>query len=472
MRAPPSVRPGSDRKIITTMTIHEQIIAFLDGELGSEAEASELMHVLAVSPEKRNILIESARMQRAFGTMGSTLTPATAIDQAILAGIVGIDAGLPAANASHSADLSPSEVANSRTRRWGLVGLAAFLLLSLGYLIGQDQSSVATLSGAMPAAASSNAASSNAASSNTTRSTVTTPNAVASNTTASTSATLQATSSTASSSASDSLAALRAKVLSLQDALAARPVRTIVRYLRGSATTDIKPVAEDRARAMNQSERATVSKVAVEQSSPLPSSSATLSRESTLLRSSTRGASKIPVAEASSTESTERRWHVGIRNNIRTSLPKIYGLATRQNILTDREIQGGVRFDEGFLGLRTPVGVGAAFGGTRFSQIFQVREGGASVNTVIEQTPNLLYARAWLAPQILSSQAWSGSLELGGGGTEVGPFLSLGLDAEWRPIDLVSVHGGASSWLMWSGAQLQTSLSSNINGYMGVSYWF
>ncbi len=455
------------------MSIQEQIIAFLDGELNSEADAAELMHVLAVSPEKRNFLIESAQMQRAFGTMGSTITPSTAIDQAILAGIAGIDVGLPAANASHPSELPPefpsvgttSTEETSVVRRRGLFGLAGILLvgvgLTVGYLIGGDQSSAITSTNAVPAT------------------TITSSSVTASP------AAVPAT-SLASVTASDSLAALREKILSLQNALAARPVRTIVRYLHGSTATERRPIASAQmidssshsdivqpahpATSMQADERATVTAVAIQQASPLPP--ATSSRDTTLLRSSTREASKIPVAEASSNESTERRWHVGIRNNIRTSLPKIYGLATRQNILTDREIQGGVRFEEGFLGLRTPVGVGAAFGGTRFSQIFQVREGGASVNTVIEQTPNLLYARAWLAPQILSSTAWSGSIEIGGGGTEIGPFVSLGLDAEWRPIDLVSVHGGASSWLMWSAAQLQTSLSSNLNGYMGVSYWF
>jgi hypothetical protein len=37
------------------MSIHEQITALLDGELADQATVAELMHVLAVSPEKRDL---------------------------------------------------------------------------------------------------------------------------------------------------------------------------------------------------------------------------------------------------------------------------------------------------------------------------------------------------------------------------------------------------------------------------------
>ncbi|MBC8146167.1 MAG: hypothetical protein H7X80_11335, partial [bacterium] len=55
------------------MSIHEKITALLDGELADAGEVAELMHVLAVSPEKRDLLVEQLSLKRHFASSASTV---------------------------------------------------------------------------------------------------------------------------------------------------------------------------------------------------------------------------------------------------------------------------------------------------------------------------------------------------------------------------------------------------------------
>ena len=98
--------------------------------------------------------------------------------------------------------------------------------------------------------------------------------------------------------------------------------------------------------------------------------------------------------------------------------------------------------------------------------------GGATVDTIYEQTPQLFYLRGYVAPQIISLGEWSGSLEIGGGGTALGPMATLGASAEWRPAAALSVDGGIAAWMQWSQFRTSTYMSGNLNAHLGVAYWF
>src|SRR3954470_11061497 len=90
------------------MTIQEQITALLNGEMTDEVHVSELMHVLAVSPEKRAILVEQVAMARAFTTMGTGIVPPGAADMKILAALGAVDAAFPARPVQEPAAADPA----------------------------------------------------------------------------------------------------------------------------------------------------------------------------------------------------------------------------------------------------------------------------------------------------------------------------------------------------------------------------
>ena len=132
------------------MSIQEQITALLNGELTDSSRVAELMHVLAVSPEKQTILVEQIRMSRLFGQMAGTITPSRAADEKILGSLAAIDAGLagavPIAGAVTGAaatSVTGAVVAGttwSLLGRLGLAALVSLLLLSVGlgggYILG------------------------------------------------------------------------------------------------------------------------------------------------------------------------------------------------------------------------------------------------------------------------------------------------------------------------------------------------
>src|SRR2546421_6035359 len=108
------------------MTIHEQITALLNGDLAESAQVGELLHVLAVSPEKRALMIEQIRMSRAFTAMGSSLAPSHALDSKLWSGIAAIDAGFPPAPSGAAASASTALMLTARP--W-VNSIAAFLLV-------------------------------------------------------------------------------------------------------------------------------------------------------------------------------------------------------------------------------------------------------------------------------------------------------------------------------------------------------
>jgi hypothetical protein len=168
----------------------------------------------------------------------------------------------------------------------------------------------------------------------------------------------------------------------------------------------------------------------------------------------------------------ERVWQIGMRSNFRISFPRIYGIEPRPNALTDREITMTRRLDAGAMGLRMPMRMGIAVGGTQFSESFHTNTGGHQIDTIIEQTPSFFYGRGFIAPELISSENFGASLELGGGGTVVGPFATVGLGLEYRALDRVSVDIGLDSWLLWTKLEQQAIMSTNLNAHVGAAMWF
>jgi hypothetical protein len=64
---------------------------------------------------------------------------------------------------------------------------------------------------------------------------------------------------------------------------------------------------------------------------------------------------------------------VGLRDNLRLSFPRVYGLVNRQSVLLDRELFAETD--------RLPIRVGLAAGETRFSQKFSTDTGGSTRTT-------------------------------------------------------------------------------------------
>src|SRR5687768_4004714 len=78
------------------MTIHEQITALLDGELVDGGAVAELMHVLAVSPEKRELLVDQLSMKRYYTASAAQVVPPASADLAIMRGLASVDASVAA----------------------------------------------------------------------------------------------------------------------------------------------------------------------------------------------------------------------------------------------------------------------------------------------------------------------------------------------------------------------------------------
>jgi hypothetical protein len=64
------------------------------------------------------------------------------------------------------------------------------------------------------------------------------------------------------------------------------------------------------------------------------------------------------------------------------------------------------------------------------------------------------------------------AVELGGGGTEIGPLGTFGLDLEYQVVDRLSIRAGASAWVLFSPLLGQMYMSSNLNLHYGVVVGF
>lgn len=440
------------------MSIHEQIIGFLDGELTDQSTLAELMHVLAVSPEKREFLVEQVRLARAMGTVAGSIAPSAAADAAILSAIAAIDTPMPPPS---RAPAPPSPALRNRRGLWLMIGIAAVAIalsgFAIGYLLQGDRSTtVAKLNSgssidraALPR--------------------FSIPQAMGID--------LQRTIAEMlhdNSAGSKAIAPLLRRIEQLR-ASKERVRQVIVRHPASvesehqagfsayGGDSNRRPLTIDQAVGPRRLWRA-APLTPPSLSRPAPAGSDPASRSI----SSTDGA----IVLIDDGTGRLRQWSVGLRAMMRLSLPRVYGLPTGQTLLTDREITFGVQLDEEASGLKRPLQLGGAVGNTQFGQSFRRQNGGSSVSTVIEQTPNLWYGRGWISPEIISINGFSGDLELGAGGTMIGPFATIGLATEYRPIENISVGLGVSAWLLWSQFEAQNVLSANLNGHFGARFWF
>jgi len=421
-----------------------------------EGHVAELMHVLAVSPEKRALLVEQVAMGRAFTAMGSGVVPPASADLGILKGIAAIDAGLavntPVDAPAHDApQAAPAQVVKPARRMLApMLGVLCLVLgLGAGYLLWGGDSHPA-------------------------------PQAVATRSAG-------AVVVDRSAALRDSLALLRSQLLTLGadhtsalrqiDALKNRPER--VRVVYRDRPVELREVAPQA-----QSEESTIPAMPIDttivnsaqlrHALPLPSDAPP--RELAASSSTT----SIPMAdrEADADESEgEGTWQVGLRDNFRLSLPRVYGLAGNRSILFDKDIVATYRMGAGEGGLLSSFRLGLTAGETQFSQIFHTNTGGVPIDTIIEQSPTLQYLRFLLAPELVKTAQVTGSLELGAGSTMqrfkiIAPFATVGLNLEYRPVDLLSIHAGGSTWLMWTEFRNQIYVSTNLNAHLGFAVGF
>jgi hypothetical protein len=438
------------------MTIHEQITALLNGELTDTGQVSELLHVLAVSPEKRDLLVEQVRMSRGFAAMGGRIAPPPAADAKILSGLAAIDAEFPSAGpataVAPSAPAAPGvagPVAGGLTTSLLLRSLTAILLVGLGLGIGYmagtrgDSDTVMAMQTNLKEASA---------------------------TTARLRDSLRGERSELASLKNGEVATT-AMIDSLRAVASAAPrVREVVRYVHATAP---KSTESETPRSLEQPHTIPQGSPTVAQATELRPAEIDVPRvvvEQTrvpVVMPSLRSGS--PVQDAAVARGS-RRVQVGARDNLlRVSLPQVYGLNASQNVLTGKELFATWRFsqDGGVKG-------GIAVGQTRIGLVIHSNTGGTPVDTITELNPDLAYGRAFLSSEVLTIPQWNTSLalELGAGGTEIGPMGTFGVNAEVQLLDRLSLQFGTSSWLLLATYQGRMQSSVNFNLHLGAAVGF
>jgi hypothetical protein len=425
------------------MSIHEQITALLDGELAEPAAVGELMHVLAVSPEKQALLVEQLSLKRRFANAASRIVPPASGDLAIMRGLGAVDAELAATTPAPDATPAPMPVAGaSAPMARYLLGAVSLLLLigsfGAGYYFRGDGST--TVAGRVAP-------------------------------------TIVRVGSAELAGARDSIALLQKQVAAIAASSAEKP---------GVVTTIRSAPARSRAQAVAPS--ASIIDAALDIDQPgTRSGSDHVTR--TMLKSRDREPLDV-AAPASDRSSRGNAAHdetpiaslvdineplgvqLGFRNYMRLSLPRVYGLAASTTILHDREVVASAELGSDGDGLLARLRAGAAFGQTQFSQVVHTNTGGEAVDTVNEQSPVPFYARAFVAPELVRFEQVTGLLEVGGGYSGSGPFNTVGFNVEYRPFGELALHAGASTWVLWSEYNGALNLSTNLSAHLGFMYGF
>jgi hypothetical protein len=177
-----------------------------------------------------------------------------------------------------------------------------------------------------------------------------------------------------------------------------------------------------------------------------------------------------PVERPEEHVESEGRFQAGFRTNLRLSLPRVYGLSTPADIFRDKELIGSYRLgDEP--GIPGSMRLGVAIGETQFAQVLHTNRDTIGIDRTVRQSPALWYGRAYIAPQLVTFDKFRGSLEMGGGGTAIGPMGTLGLTAEWGT-GPITVATGVSGWMLWSGLSEEIYTSTNLNAFMGFGVTF
>ena len=165
-------------------------------------------------------------------------------------------------------------------------------------------------------------------------------------------------------------------------------------------------------------------------------------------------------------------FQAGLRNNLRYAVTKVYG-QNRQNTLTDRELYLSMKLS-GEGNALSNLRLGVAGGQTEYSFIAHSNTGQERNDTIFKLTRLLWYGRGYVAPQLFTWEQMNlaGALEIGAGGTQIGPFGTVGFNLEYIPSDFISVNVGVSAWQLWTQIRNQTNTSTNLNAYWGAAVRF
>ncbi|MBS1911785.1 MAG: hypothetical protein JST22_07350 [Bacteroidetes bacterium] len=473
------------------MTLHEEITALLQGDVTDPERVAELMHVLAVSPEKQSIFIEQIQLTRALTSLAGSVSPPRKADQAIWQGLAAVDAAI--AGTPQDAPVNPSEpgpipaekpVAGFRFGTRGGAAIASLLLMGLLFGVAY------MLPDGMAVGERTNSAGDERMLSDLVR------HATAADEVMLASA-FMATENPQLHSLTDlrsQLDDLNARYLAqthLVEALRSRGERVRVVYrdrpaadrvdlqdANGNAsqdrTTQPAPPKQLESEPRNES-RTPVAIARVEPRTPIAAMhrDAGISEQPETARRIAMNASS-PLDEAPS--STSGPWQVGVRDQFRLSLPRVYGLAGNRTILFDKELLVSYHFG-GENSLLSAMRLSLAAGETQFAQIFHTNVGGQPSDSIVMQSPSLQYARLLLAPELVRTKSVTGALEIGAGLATsqlkpVGPTASFGVNLEYRPIDRFSINVGTSAWMLWSQHLTSTVVSTNLNGHLGFAVGF
>lgn len=454
------------------MSINEEITALLNGDLDDESRIAELMHVLAVSPEKRNMLRQQIRMSRAFSVMGAGIVPPPSADQGILAGISAIDREMAgeAMPAGGSAGLSAAAPAASTFATMWLRNLVAGLVLmacgvGAGYLLWHDtepRQATVTHRAATPA-----------------------PQVQALR---------PVQDDRIVAGLRDSLAMLRGELASMTARQTTLRDRAVLNADRGSNASRenvqresiVRQTSSPAATTREDVRNVTPAETPVEQAKVNPAISTTALRSDAgavpVPNEEIRAASGTLDATSSIDAFTEEKsapgpWQIAMRDHFRLSLPRVYGLSANRSILFDKEVLLGYGLATSESSPLSTLQIAAAFGETQFTQVYHTGESGRAPDLIIEQSPTVLYGRVMLASEMFRTSAFSGALELGGGlttasGAMLGPIGTFGVNVEYRPVDVIALHLGTSSWLLWTEHDGQIYTSTNLNGHLGIALGF
>jgi len=435
------------------MGINEEITALLSGDLDDEVRIAELMHVLAVSPEKRNVLREQIRMSRAFTAMGGGIVPPHAADAGILAGISAIDremAGAMELPADSPAVPAPVAAGASWPRMLMFGAVMTVLGLGVGYLLRGDA----------PVRHTDAAARMERPALRDDRQQVV--------------AGLRDSLDGARRDLADLAAEHRA---ALRDLAALRSASGRNAYDRNGSSIGTSSVEPRQAIA----DARPVPTMGTPEISPVELRRAALPVPHDPVATSRAGA--VPLDGGLHTDgfagsaAVRGPWQVGMRDHFRLSLPRVYGLSDSRSILFDKELMVGYRLGDGGESPISALQIAAAFGETQFTQVYHSGQSGRTPDLIIEQSPTVLYGRLMLASRIFETTDVTGRVEFGGGatvagGTTLGPIGTFGLNMEYRPVDVIALHLGLSSWLLWTEHDGQVYTSTNLNGHMGIALGF
>ncbi|MBC8144766.1 MAG: hypothetical protein H7X80_04215, partial [bacterium] len=416
---------------------------------------------------KRDLLVEQLSLKRHFSSSAATIVPPAHSDLSIMRGLGAVDAGFGGAQTHNRDDESPTDAAPVPIGLpWSMFGLSRFaagsvaVLLTLGafgagYLLRGD-------SVGAPAVISSTTLNSSSGVGN--------ASGAGDRSKAQDARTSVLRDNTELLGARDSIAQLERMIAGLSNDVRAAQRRsnsTVVVTASNSAEPPSRVTAIDAKEPMTTKSQLVAMTQLLPPAQGIPRASRVFAgSEVQPTTSSFSSPTKAPE------DSQLPRWQAGVRNHFRLSLPRVYGLSKPPTATLDRELVATYELGGNDGGILSRVRAGAAVGQTQFGMVFHSNTGGEPIDTIFEISPHAYYGRAFVAPEIIRSDAFAGLLEVGGGYSTAGGFGTVGFNVEYRPVPSVAVHAGASSWLLWSRYNSGVNLSTNVSAHVGAMIGF